>query len=196
MGGGQRVNLAGVVGPIGEQHNNPALGFRIAQHVGPIGQPQANGRAAIQADVPGNLGFIQHPLQHFVIKRGRHLAKGLGGKNNQANPVVIALLNKLADDPFGRANTVWLKIKGGHTARNIQDNSDVYPLAHNNFAGAAGLGPGQGDNQQHQGCPTQHGQNKAHPLPPRGRGRHGQTHIGILHGGRLPPLTRPQRPYG
>jgi hypothetical protein len=98
LGGGQRVELPGVVGTVGDQHHHLGRGLGAAQPVdaGPEAEPD---RGAVRQGL--ELDLVEQVLDDVVVERQRAQGHRCAGEDDEPDAVVDALGDEAPDDVLG-----------------------------------------------------------------------------------------------
>jgi hypothetical protein len=118
-----RVDVAGVVGAVGEQHHHLAARVAAAQAVERRAEPVADGRARAVDEVEGERAH--HALQHGVVERRRHHRVGLAAEHHEPDAVAAAPLDELRHHLLGGLEARGLQVGRAHRARQVDGDHDV-----------------------------------------------------------------------
>ena len=154
---GDRVYLTGVVSPVRQENDDPALGVALAKSVrgGRNSKPY---RRALLVDHP-DLDGLQKFDEDAMIEGQRTLREALAREHDHSDPVGDASLNEARHHFLGHGETIQrLEILSSHAPGDIHGKHDVDALGQHRLGTAPRLGAPQRQNQcgQHgrpQGCP-------------------------------------------
>ncbi len=148
-GGGDRVDLARVVGAVGDQHDHPGLGRAVLEASGGVRQRHADGGAVRQAV---ELDRVDEQAEHVAVGGQRRPGHGRAGEDRQADAVAGAPGDEVAHDLLGHGEPVaGLEVLGAHAARDVEHDLDVDPLGEALLPGIAELRAGERGDQAAEG---------------------------------------------
>ena len=146
VGRGIGIDLAAVVGTVGDENDHLGLRLRLAQAGQRGGEAGADG-GAVGQPVEGHV--FELAKEKGLIGGGRGLRDGPAGEDDEADPVARALSDEVRDHRLGHGEAVvGLKVHGGHRARDVERHHDVDALGGELVAPETLLRPGQGDHDQ------------------------------------------------
>ncbi len=129
LGGLHRRHLAGVVTAIGEKNEDLRLPGHVFQAFAGDGDGRADGRP-----VAGHADFhlLDQSEEEALVESEGRLGEGLVTEDDEADAVVPALFNELADHLLDRREprhriVVDLEIQRPHRPRGIEGEHDVHP---------------------------------------------------------------------
>ena len=148
------VELARVVGAVGDQHHNLRVGGRGPQAIDGRADPQTDGGAVGERPQPD---LLEKMVGDIVVQGERTDRDRRTGKDDQPDPVVGPAVEKPPDDLFRDPEAVGgLEVEGRHRTRDVEGDHHIHPLRMLEMPGEHFLRTRQGDGQGRKGESCQH----------------------------------------
>lgn len=159
FGGGDGLELAAIIGPIGEEDEDAGIGFEVAE------APTGAADGATDGGPVLNLADAEvgeASLEPLVVEGEGADEVRLGGEGEEADAIGLTLVDKVAHDGADGgeaidADAIELKIVGPHGGGQIDGEEDIEAAGLGGSEFLTGLGAGEGEDEEGDGEPAHGG---------------------------------------